>query len=271
MPITAPVHSASPSAETAAIRPSAAPLPAAAASVVLSAREPVDLISLSALATRHLALAPPTESLRQLGVLLHDVEQIEQVVRTPSPTAMSELAVEIGAAADALATQLPRPVEAPPKADTHSDGQQPGSSRHGPQDQAAVLAEREQQLRDEAMTMLGSAADTLVRMQARLHGTPIEEAGVAARLAASAARVAMARHRVDGVPPPPPPPPPAARPRFLLAVVAVLGAVAGLYWASRLDLHLARIAAGAVVALCIAGWVWRRRPRWRRVRIEFRH
>lgn len=282
MAVTAPMGSATPAVETARIRPDAA-APPLSGSAAPSLREPVDLVSLSPLATRHLALAPPTASLRQLGGLLQDAQQIEQVVRTPSPAVMGELAVEIGAAADALATQLPRPVETAARADDHADGQHPGPSHREPHGHVASdhdadhdasrdpdsIAGREQRLREDAATMLGRATDTLARMQQRAQGPPPAEAGIATRIAASALQVARARQRLDDAPSPPP----SARsrwPRLLLATVLVLGLVAALCWLSRLDLHVARRIAGAAVGLCMAGWAWRRMPHWRRVRIELR-
>ncbi len=275
MTITAPVQSASPAAEAARVRPDVAML----LPTVPSAPEPVDLVSLSPLATRHLALVPSTEALHQLGGLLHDAQEIERVVRAPSPAAMGELAVEIGVAADALATQLPRPVEASARPDSHAGGQPPGTSHRQPHgygrpdpdagDDADPIAGREQRLRDDAAAMLGRASDTLARMQRRAQGPPPAEATIATRIATSAMRVAQARQRLDDGPSPPP----AAGGRWsrlLLATVMVLGLVAGLSRLSRLDLHVARAIAGGVVGLCMAGWIWRRMPHRRRMRIEFR-
>ena len=300
MPVTAPVPSAAPASEAARIRPDAAASPSAHAPAGPSAHapagpsapEPVDLVSLSPLATRYLALLPPSESLRQLGDLLHDARQIEQVVRTPSPAAMGELAAEIGIAADALATQLPRPAEAPSGSDDRPDGQQPGpshrephghvpSGRDAPDHDAGhhpdSIDGRERRLRDDAATLLGDATETLARMQRHLQGAPSGQLDAATRISASAARVARARQCLhDGPPLPPPPSPPSGWrwARLLPAAAGMLGMVVALAWtlswASRLDLHVARVVAGAVVGLCAAGWAWRRLPRRRRVRVEFR-
>ncbi len=286
MTVVAPVHSALPAAPAAPVRPGG-PAERAIEAALPSALEPVDLVSLSPVATRHLALAPPTEALRQLGGLLHDAQEIEQLVRTPPAAAMGELAVEIATAADALATQLPRPVEPPGSPDTRTGGHQPGTPHPEPHGYAALAADhdpgqglgniagREQQLREEAATMLGRATDTLERMQQHLQGTPPGEAGGAARIAASAMQVARARQRLqDG----PSPSPEWLRPRPLLLTAMALVTVAGLCWASRLDLHVARELAGGAVGLCLAVWsagwlaglVRRRRPGRRTMRIELR-
>ena len=63
---------------------------------------PADLVALSPEGAWQLAIEAPARSLRVLGALLDEFEQIESVAVNPAPRLLGELAGEIGAAADKL-------------------------------------------------------------------------------------------------------------------------------------------------------------------------
>ena len=105
---TFPVSGPSPPARAVAIAelsaaiagaPAALPAPSPAGPAPLA-----DLVLLSPEAAWQLAVEAPEGSMRALGALLDEFEQIESVAVNPAPRLLGELAGEIGAAADKLGT-----------------------------------------------------------------------------------------------------------------------------------------------------------------------
>lgn len=127
MSVTAPVSGPSPVTQAIPVASLAATPPNAATGAAEAGRatpgNPVDVVSLSPTASLRLAMDAPDVTLRVLGSLLQEFEQIDALTVSAAPLLLGELAGEIGTAAHDLGTDVQAltlqlaAIELPPAAD----------------------------------------------------------------------------------------------------------------------------------------------------------